>query len=122
MSVKKEWKVDAICIAGLLVDYGIRAVAVAHGSSKAHCHMAGQAGYGPPIAKKAVDTGAGDGFRGNFLACLLRQGVTRAGEIHTEQTLRAMRWGHAAAGDHVRRSGANPGMPFLAFIQTTQGL
>ena len=54
------------CIAGLLVDYGIRAVAVAHGYSKAHCHMAGQAGYGPTIAKKAVTsaraTGSGEIF------------------------------------------------------------
>ena len=56
-----------------------------------------------------VDTvGAGDTFGGAFLACLVHEGVGRAGLADMEAVLRAARFAVRASSFVCGRAGANP--------------
>ena len=71
---------------------------------------------------EAVDTtGAGDAYWGGFLSSLLLQGVKSVSDITMEKLLAAGRYGAAAGGLCVKKSGGIPSLPYREDIEKITG-
>jgi len=102
--------------ADVLIDQGVRVVAVTLGSDGAYVRVGGEGRTVPGFAAKAVDTtGAGDAFFGGFLYRFLSTGRTLK-NVTADDAADCARFGNATASLCVEHRGGIPAMPKLEAV------
>lgn len=102
--------------ADLLLDQGVKIVAITLGSEGAYIRVGKERRTVPGFRAKAVDTtGAGDSFFGGFLYRFLASGKTLK-EVTIDDASDYARFGNATASLCVERRGGIPAMPKLAEV------
>jgi fructokinase len=99
--------------ADVLINQGVRVVAVTLGSEGAYVRVGGEGRTVPGFTAKAVDTtGAGDAFFGGFLYRFLSAGRTLK-NVTADDAADCARFGNATASLCVEHRGGIPAMPNL---------
>lgn len=102
--------------ADVLIDQGVRVVAVTLGSEGAYVRVGSESRTVPGFAAKAVDTtGAGDAFFGGFLYRFLSTGRTLK-NVTADDAADCARFGNATASLCVEHRGGIPAMPKLEAV------
>jgi len=102
--------------ADLLLDQGVKIVAITLGSEGAYVRVGKEHALVPGFRAKAVDTtGAGDSFFGGFLYRFLSSGKALR-EVSISDAADYARFGNATASLCVERRGGIPAMPKLAEV------
>ncbi|MEG1883511.1 MAG: carbohydrate kinase, partial [Clostridia bacterium] len=112
---------DPVLASKLLVDAGVKAVAITLGSKGALVRVGNEFRNIPGFSVHAVDTtGAGDAFFGAFLYSFLKHGGSLEG-LTVEIAADCARFGNAAASLCIEHRGGIPAMPSLAEIEIRLG-
>ena len=107
--------------ADLLLDHGVKLVAITLGEKGAFIRVGGENRLVPGFRSNAVDTtGAGDAFFGGFLCRFLNSGVTLK-DVTLENAADYARFGNATASLCVERRGGIPAMPKLVDVLSRIG-
>ncbi len=107
---------DPAKAADVLLDQGVKIVAITLGSEGAYIRVGKVSRLVPGFRAKAVDTtGAGDSFFGGFLYRFLASGKALK-EVTVDDAADYARFGNATASLCVERRGGIPAMPKLAEV------